>query len=122
MTSTITSGSISTTPDQVLGYEATVDRPVQVHRIIGRGDPDVTLSPAGLRTGTLHLFYLTAQDADAALTVLSQVGTFTLATDDLGMPVGSGPDGVMRFVPSRLHLRLEGRRWVLDVDYQEVAA
>ena len=113
MTTTITYGTTSTTPYMLLGYATTVDKPLRLHAIIGRGDPDVTLSETGTRTGTLSAFYLTEGDALAAMDVLKQVGTFALADTEY-------PGVDMTFVASSLALRYDQKRWVLDITYQEV--
>lgn len=113
MTTTITYGTTSTSPYMLLGYRTTVQKPIRLHAIIGRGDPDVTLSETGTRSGTLSCFYAEEGEALAALDVLRQVGTFTLTDTDL-------PDIGMTFVASSLSLRYDQKHWVLDVTYTEV--
>lgn len=115
MTTTINYGTTSTTPYMLLGYETAVEKPIRLHAIIGRGDPDVTLSETGTRSGTLSCFYATEAEAVAALDVLKQVGTFTLTDSDY-------PNIGMLFVSSRLALRYDQKHWVLDIEYTEVVA
>lgn len=119
MTAFITLGERTVTPELVLGYQTQRAAPTLTHTIIGRGDPDVTLKPVGLRTGTLDLFLLTEDDAARAQAVLSEVGVFTYTDDAL-------PSTAMRFVvKGALGIRLDDqtrRRWVVSVQYAEVAA
>lgn len=117
MTTTITATSAATTtPRLVLGYQTSRQVPTVLHRIIGRGDPDVTLQPAGLRIGSMDLFYLDEPTATAAVELLAVPGVFTLDDDDT-------PSMGMAFVVNgQLTTRLDSDtgRWVVGVGYAEV--
>ncbi|WP_263732556.1 hypothetical protein [Cellulomonas sp. SG140] len=108
-----------TTPTLVLGYETSVDVPTTVHQIIGRGDPDYTLHPAGMRSGDLALFYATEAQASAALTLLTKTGTFTAASSDV-------TSSAMTFVVAgtvRSSLDAQAMTsWTVTVPYEEVKA
>jgi hypothetical protein len=117
VTSYITSTSgAETNPDLVLGYQASRAVPSIAHRIIGRGDPDITLVPAGLRTGTLELFYTDETEAWSALDLLSQLSTFEYTEDQFA-------ELAMTFVVlGAVQVRLDNARWIVTVDYTEVSA
>ncbi len=51
MATTITAGASVITPLLVEGFEAARSGGAIVHTILGRANPDVTLRPAGTRTG-----------------------------------------------------------------------
>lgn len=112
MATTITHGALTTAPDLVLGYETNVEKPVRKHPIIG-GGLAVTLSSTEPRTGTLAMLYATETAAVDGFQTLQEVGSFTLADDER-------PHLNMSFVAERARLRLQGRRWIVEVDYQEV--
>jgi hypothetical protein len=61
----ITHDTTTIEPVVVEGYESTREGRNVVHPIIGRAEPDVTLRPANLRTGTLRLVF-DDEDASAA--------------------------------------------------------
>lgn len=118
MTTTITRGTTTVTPTLVLGYKSIRRAKNLIHVIIGRPDPDVTLKPAGLRTGKLELFCL---DLAAALAVEAlHAGEGVCELEDTDLPALN-----MLYVASgeiELELDPETRaRWVVRVDYQEVA-
>lgn len=113
MTTTITRGPTSTVPTLVLGYETHVSKPMRLHPIIGRSDPDVTIGTATSRDGTLSLFYVTEAEAGTAVDLLLLPGPFTL-TDDEHPRIG------MTFVIGDLRLREDSDHWIIDATYQEV--
>ena len=113
MTTTIASHDASFVPTLVLGYQTAREVPTLTHTIIGRGDPDVTLKPAGTRSGSLELFFTSEADYLAASDVLARTSVLTLADTDY-------PALNMSFVVRSLGTRLEGQRWVVSVSYQEV--
>lgn len=119
---TITQGTIVMVPTQVLGYSATQPSGNKVHPIPGRAVPDVTLRPAGTRTGTLELgwYGLTSEaDSKTAANAFAAGGVFTLTTDDRATLT-------MFFVVSEggqitRTLEPESRdAWLVNVDFQEV--
>ncbi|MCU1439997.1 MAG: hypothetical protein JWP85_994 [Rhodoglobus sp.] len=118
MSATITRGATVLSPTLVLGYESSRRSGNIVHKILGREDPDVTFAPAGLRTGTLRIFCLDQTDAIATEALHTEVGVFVLADPEV-----AGID--MSYVPSGdIRSRLDDRtvtRWVVEIDYQEVA-
>lgn len=115
---TITDGTVTITPDLVLGWDSTRDARTQVHPVLGRPDPEVTLRPAGTRTGTLVLFFTDLADAQAAEDAHATPGVWSMDNTTEGAPslaayVVSGP----------ITLRAEGPnldRWLVEVAYQEV--
>ena len=113
MTTTIASHDVSFEPTLVLGYQTAREVPSLSHTIIGRGDPDVTLKPAGTRSGTLELFFTSEADYLAASDVLTRTSVLTLADTDY-------PSLGMSFVVRSISARLELDRWVVSVGYQEV--
>ena len=118
MATTITTAAGQTTePVLVLSYETVRNVPTLTHTIIGRGDPDVTLKPAGLRSGTLQLLYATEAEATAAMLVLTVLGTLVLADDDVASV------GMTFVVTGDLYSREDEqthRAWVVSVPYAEV--
>jgi len=116
LTSTINTGATTITPDLVLSYEATRAGRNILHTIIGRTDPDVTFAPAGLRSGTLELFFLTRLDAFAAGNLHALPNKFVLADTthpQIGMTyVLDGSIGYKLDIPSQ--------RWVVTIDFHEV--
>jgi hypothetical protein len=118
MASTITLNGQTVSPLLVLTYETTRNVPTVVHRIIGRGDPDVTLQPAGLRSGTLDFLCASYADADSVVVLLTTPGVLTLTDDDV-------PSAGMAFVVTGDLLAREDdqgtSRWIVSVPYAEVA-
>jgi hypothetical protein len=114
---TVPSRTASTTPVLVTGYEARRETRSVLHNVIGRVDPDVTLLPATLRTGTLRLLYDNEAAAAEAEAMHAQAQVFTFRDDDLstvGMKyVLSG--GLLRTLddPTRA-------AWTVAADFQEV--
>ena len=79
LANTISDGSTVITPQLILGWEAAQDSRNVIHSIIGKAEPDVTLKPATLRTGTLQLLFLTAAEASTARVMLIQALPFLCA-------------------------------------------
>lgn len=71
-------------PLQVLGYESQRASANVFHDVIGRSNPDATLRPAGLRTGTLS--YLFDSESMAAECERMHAGTAVLSLDDPELP------------------------------------
>lgn len=109
-----------TTPELVLGYESTRRSRNKVHEILGGGTV-VSLGESGLRTGRLELFYLTEQDAVDAELMHSKPAVFTLATPETpttAMTYTLADGGsIVRTLDAETR-----SRWVVAVDFQEVAA
>lgn len=101
----------------VLGYETGYESTTVVHRIIGREDPDVTLSPVPLRTGDLQMWCHDEASAAALVALHRVLGVLSLTSD-------TAPTIAMTYVvgPGRLSAREEpgSSRWVVTVPYVEV--
>lgn len=118
----ITHGADTITPTQVLGYQSEREGRNIVHPILGRPSPDVTLRPAGLRTGTLSMGFAgpTAEgDSRFAENLHSNGGVFTLmSAERLTVPMSY-------VVAGRIGRELEDESrdaWIVNVDFQEVYA
>ncbi len=118
MSTTISNGDDTLTPALVNGWEATREARTIVHDILGTNEPAVTLRPHKLRSGTLEIVVGTDAVLAAALDgMLSAGDVLTLASTE--QPVG------MAFVASGdVKLSLDDTRmvWLIEVDFQEVAA
>ncbi|WP_056653302.1 hypothetical protein [Agromyces sp. Root81] len=84
MTTTLSNGTDTVTPDAVNGYQTNREARTIAHDILGRGDPDITLRPASTRRGSLELLF--ADEAPAAAAEVAHAGAhvWTLANTDLG--------------------------------------
>ena len=123
MNGTITGGSTPINPSIILGLSEQIPGGTVVHPILGRIDPDVTLRPAAVRTGTLELGF-TASNAEtasfAAVNALRSAAVFRLAAE-------RGTLAMAFVVPEngRIERRLDDTTrsaWTVTVDYQEVIA
>ena len=114
---TITHDATTITPLTVDGYDTVRASRNIIHAIIGRPDPDVTLQPANLRTGTLRLVFATATAAFAAANLHALAGRFVLADTDI-------PQANMTYVlAGSIESILDDETrtaWIVTVDYQEV--
>lgn len=123
MTDTITIAGTVITPHLVMGYEAARQGGTLVHPILGRASADITLRPAGLRTGTLRLLFTgSTADADslAAATAHAASSVAVLASGDLASVAMSYvvPDTgrIVRTLDDETRAA-----WTVAVDFQEVA-
>lgn len=120
MSITITGGNAATTPLDCLTAEQRRPARTLVHEPIGRADaPDYTLRPAGLRTGTLELFYAVEADAYAAEAMHRAPAAFTYTdtvtpAKNMRYVVADGDLAVRREVPYA--------RWIVSVPFKEVPA
>lgn len=116
MTISITGASGTIALDLVTGYEARRESRTRVHDVIGRWDPDVTLRPAGPRTGTLSI-WCADLDAAAALDALHKAAdVLELAdTDRPDIDMSYVVDGSIAVAPE-----IGTERWIVSVDYREV--
>lgn len=117
--STITDGTTTIAPELVLGYETSQAGRNTFHDILDRAEPDVSIAPAGLRSGSLTLFFLTADDAEACRQMHSRPAVFTYTPDD-------NPTTAMSYVLDDGGVRTAlddqtRRRWTVTVSYREVA-
>jgi hypothetical protein len=114
---TISNGTTTITPRLVLGYAARQQSRNVVHEVIGRRDPDVTLRPAGTRTGTLRLLFLTEAAAASAFDDLGSADVWTLLDADVSTI------GMAFVVDGQMEVSLDDRtitRWTVSVEYREV--
>ena len=85
MPTILTSGETVISPTICLSIETRRTAGNIVHDVVGRSDPDVTLRPAGTRTGTLRLGFLGASseaDSETAELALSGVGVWSILSDE----------------------------------------
>lgn len=121
MTTVIVSASAVITPTAVTDLSTSRESRNNVHDILGRPDPDITVRPAASRNGTLELLFAGAgsEDASAAAEQAHATGqAFTIVTDDR-------PSLAFSYVPSgRLERALTDNRggWTVAVGYREVVA
>lgn len=119
MTTTITAGIYTITPDVVDGFSSVRRAGNIMHPVLGSDDVDVTYRPAKLRTGTLRLVFTDESDALEA-ELLHATGTvFVVASTDR--------DAVeMTYaVAGDITLDLDDETrdvWFLGIPYQEVVA
>jgi len=113
----ITRGDVDIIPTIVDGYESTHETRSIVHQILGRPDPDVTLRPAGLRTGTLRLVFADEFAAADAETEFGVGGVFTFhPIERETLPMDFVPTGrVTRTLDDQTR-----RVWIVAVDFHEV--
>lgn len=120
MTWIITHGATVITPTIVLGLDERHDGGNIVHNIPGRPEPDVTLRPGNLRTGTLSCGFAGAasETASAAARALFNTGgVFTAISDERTTLAFS----FVRAGRVARDIDPETRNgWVVTVDYQEV--
>ncbi len=124
MTTTITGGPTLIVPIILTDLSETREGGSLVHRVLGRVDPDVTLRPAGLRSGRIELGFAGADAESAsqsAVASLSTASVFTLvdterATFDMRFIV---PEGGRIERPIESETRAA---FVVAFDYQEVGS
>lgn len=119
MATTISNGLDTLTPALVDGWEATREARTIVHDILGTNDAAVTLRPHKLRSGTLAIVVGTDPALAAALEAMLSAG------DVLALASTEQTTVAMSFVVSGdVTLSLDDTRmvWLLEVDFQEVAA
>ncbi len=115
---TITSGDVIIRPDLVMLFSDQAQAGNLVHQIIDRAEPEIDLRPASLATGTLKLFFLDAASCAAARNAHMQAATFTVdAPDQPWLPAAYVPNGTIRREQQE-----NRKRWMLEVDYQELAS
>jgi len=119
MANTITDGTTVVTPELILGWDAAQDTRNVIHNIIGKSAPDVTLKPAGYRSGTLELLFTTSTAANTARVMLAQALPFLIESDEAWL------DGVYFVVSGTISSALEDttrKLWTISVDFQEVTS
>jgi hypothetical protein len=119
VTSSFSDGTTVVTPILTQGYSASRASQNVFNDVLGRNYPDVTLMPAGLRTGTLTCLFATEKDAARFEAIHSGTALLTFTDTDL-------PSAAMTYVvdgsvkreldPESLTL------WLGSVDFREVRA
>lgn len=85
MATIFTTGTNTITPTIVLKFESSRETQSNVHPIIGRSNPDVTLRPGALRTGSFELGFAgptSESDSLNAENLLSGASVFTVLSDE----------------------------------------
>ena len=117
MSTTISDGTTTITPELVLGYEVAQESRNVIHTILGRATPDVTLRFTNLRVGTLQMLFKTAEEAEAARQLHINPIVFIMTSTEI-------PEADMTYVVSgsiSTVLEDETRKlWTVSVDFQEV--
>ncbi len=120
MPALITFGSSTIAPSQVMGYMSERAGNNVVHPILGREEPDVTLRPASLATGTLELGFQgpTAEsNSKTAQTLASTSGVGTFYSSDRSSV------GMTFVVTDRVRRELDPDSrdaWIVSIPWQEV--
>jgi hypothetical protein len=117
MTTTITDGQNTVTPDLVLGWETSQETRNVIHPIIGRSSPDFTIKPSNLRTGTMSLFFKDYEQAELCRNMHINAAVFQLYTSNFN-------EANMRYVVfQEVTMTLEEttlRYWTIGVQFQEI--
>lgn len=114
---TISSGTLTFTPELVTAWEVSQESRNVIHPIIGRTDPDVTLKPASSRTGTLEMLFTTASAAESARGILANSAVFTVSDSETWL---NGFDFVMS---GNISTALEDETrnlWIITAEFTEV--
>lgn len=115
---TITRGTTTLNPVDVVGWSMTRPGQSVVHEIIGDSVPDVTTRAPGLRRGTLRTLWQThtaALSAAADLAVPGGAWTFTVP-ERAGLSILAY---VVGDVTEAALVDDSGQAWAVDVDVQE---
>lgn len=121
MATTLTRGANVIAPTLVDGYMSTMEAATVVHQIIGKSEPDVTLRPSLMRSGTLRMAWLTTgaeTDSAQAATWLQGTGPWVLASSE------ASSINMSFVVSGRIDRELDPdsrQWWTVSVDFQEVA-
>lgn len=117
MSTQISDGTTTVTPDVVDGFNSTRDTGIRVHVILGRDVPDITYQTGKLRTGTLRLIFAdetesaTAEDLHISGAILTMVSSDRTAAN-------------FSYVATSVMRELDDETrdvWIVEVEYQEVA-
>jgi hypothetical protein len=118
MTTTISSGATTITPELVTGWESTNETYNIVHDILSRSTPDITLRGSTSRSGTLSMLFLTESACEDARALHAGANVLTLASTEI---TAANFDYI---VAGAIATALEDdtrRYWTLSVDYREIA-
>jgi len=114
---TITSGTLTFTPQLITSWEVQQESRNVIHTIIGKASPDVTLKPAATRTGTLELLFTSASAANTARGVLAAGTIFTISDSETWL------NGLTFVMSGAISTALEDetrKLWVISADFTEV--
>lgn len=117
MSTTITHLTGVLTPVSMEGWEAKAEARSLVHTILGRSDPDITIRPPGLRSGTLTLVFATAAQAQEARWTLLIPQVLTLANADV-------PEVAMTFWVAGGEVSEaigKAQEWTIRAPFQEIS-
>lgn len=118
MTVTLTNGTATIVPVQVLDYDAEAEHGNIVHRPLGTDDVDVVLRPAGPRSGTFELVMADEAAAAAAELALRTATVWAYTRDDM-------PSTDMQLIVRGRVRRWRDRataRWLVSLGWQELPA
>lgn len=116
----VAGGGPSTYPTLVLGWEQSRQGGAIAQDVIG-GGVRIALGMSRPRRGTLELFYLSEADAVAAFDMHQPAAAFRL--NDLDSPGSWREMQYVVPVDGECRIRLDPltrRRWIVEVDYQEM--
>lgn len=82
MSTIITSGSETITPVLVTGYGSSRESANIIHTVLGSPNPDVTIRPAALRSGTLSLLFDDEAESLAAELLHTTGQTFAVVSTE----------------------------------------
>lgn len=116
---TITSGTLTFTPELVTAWETAQASRNVLHTIIGKSDPDVTLKPSSTRSGTLEMLFLSASAANTARGILANGTIFTISDSETWL---NGFDFVMSGTISTVLEDTTRNLWTISADFTEVIA
>jgi len=116
---TISSGTLTFTPELITAWETSQNSRNVIHDIIGKSDPDVTLKPASTRSGTLEMLFLSASAANSARGVLANGTIFTISDSETWL---NGLDFVMNGTISAALEDTTRDLWTITADFVEVIA
>jgi len=118
MTTTISSGATTITPELVTGWESSNETYNIVHDILSRSTPDITLRGSTTRSGTLTMLFLTEASCETARALHAGANVLTLASTEITAAnfdyIVAGPVVTMLENVTRSY-------WTLTVDYREIA-
>jgi hypothetical protein len=116
MPTTISDGVTSVTPNLVTDYSYTRTARTIVHTVLDRSDPDTTLRPVGLRTGSLSMLCATRELASELEALHLAPGPRFLTSDD-------EPTADMTYLAVGdlgTTYDADGDVWLVTIGYQEV--
>lgn len=117
MNTTITKHELIVEPTLVMGRAVRSQLAPLAHSVIGADFPDLTLVPAGPRTGTLNLFFAAKATALNAFTLHRTPGPQSITDDEhpeLSMSYVVDGELELTLDPETLH------HWILNVPFREV--